>query len=398
MTRLDETKKVSERVFFPTYNRFSVAMVKGEGAYLYDTEGKRYLDFLSGIGVAILGHAHPDIAAAVCDQAKKLLHVSNLYFIPPQTDLAARLVEHTSLDRVFFCNSGAEANEAAIKLARKYAKETYGEGKYGIITLQDSFHGRTIATISATGQAKVKEGFAPLVEGFAHVPVGNFEALKQAVTDQTCAVMLEPILGEGGAVVLSDAYMRQVRQLCTEQDILLIVDEIQVGMGRTGKLFAHQWSGIEPDIMTLAKALGGGLPLGAMLAREKYARTLSAGSHGSTFGGNPVACRAGQVVMDYLCRKDFLAHVGEMGDFIRGHLQQMKSRFKFIEEIRGRGLIVGIKLSVPCKEIVNRALERGLLINCTQESVVRMLPPLIISEKEVEEMIDILTEVFGEVK
>ena len=397
MTQSDEIKAISGKVFFPTYNRFPSAMVRGEGACLYDAEGKRYLDFLGGIGVASLGHAHPDVAAAVCDQAKTLLHVSNLYFMPPQTELAARLIENSSLDRVFFCNSGAEANEAAIKLARKYAWEVYGEDRYEIITLQDSFHGRTIATISATGQPKVKEGFAPLLKGFVHVPAGDFAALKKAVTEKTCAIMLEPILGEGGVVVLDDAYLRQVRELCAERDILLIVDEIQVGMGRTGKLFAHQWSGIEPDVMTLAKAVGGGLPLGAMLAKEKYAETLSAGSHGSTFGGNPVACRAGSVVMDTLIQEGFLAHVLEMGALIREHMERLKARFAFIEEVRGRGLIVGAKLAMPCKEMVIKAFDRGLLINCTQESVIRMLPPLIISEKEVEEMVDILTSVLGEV-
>ena len=397
MSQSKKIQTLSDQVFFPTYKRFPSAMVRGEGPYLYDAEGKRYLDFLSGIGVASLGHAHPEVAEAICDQARSLLHVSNLYFMPPQTELATQLITHSSLDRVFFCNSGAEANEAAIKLARKYSRESYGEGRYEIITLQDSFHGRTIATISATGQPKIKEGFAPLLEGFTHVPAGDFSALKQAITEKTCAVMVEPILGEGGVVVLNNGYLQQVRQLCTDRDLLLIVDEVQVGMGRTGKLFAHQWTGIEPDVMTLAKALGGGLPLGAMLAKEKYAETLGAGSHGSTFGGNPVACRAGLVVMKHVTDEKFLDHILAMGDLIRARFNGMASRFGFIEEIRGRGLIVGLKLSIPCKEMVTRAFERGLLINCTQESVVRLLPPLIISEKEVEEMVDILTQIFGEI-
>ena len=397
MSQSKKIQTLSDQVFFPTYKRFPSAMVRGEGPYLYDAEGKRYLDFLSGIGVASLGHAHPEVAESICDQARSLLHVSNLYFMPPQTELATQLITHSSLDRVFFCNSGAEANEAAIKLARKYSRESYGEGRYEIITLQDSFHGRTIATISATGQPKIKEGFAPLLEGFTHVPAGDFSALKQAITEKTCAVMVEPILGEGGVVVLNNGYLQQVRQLCTDRDLLLIVDEVQVGMGRTGKLFAHQWTGIEPDVMTLAKALGGGLPLGAMLAKEKYAETLGAGSHGSTFGGNPVACRAGLVVMKHVTDEKFLDHILAMGDLIRARFNGMASRFGFIEEIRGRGLIVGLKLSIPCKEMVTRAFERGLLINCTQESVVRLLPPLIISEKEVEEMVDILTQIFGEI-
>ncbi len=397
MSKSATIKTTSDRVFFPTYNRFPSAMVRGEGAYLYDTEGKRYLDFLSGIGVACLGHAHPEVAAAVCDQAKTLMHASNLYFMPPQTELAERLVRHANLERVFFCNSGAEANEAAIKLARKYSQETYGEGRYEIITLQDSFHGRTIATISATGQPKIKEGFFPLLEGFVHVPAGDLDALERAITDRSCAVMLEPILGEGGVVVLDDGYLQQVRRLCADRDLLLIADEVQVGMGRTGKLFAHQWAGIEPDIMTLAKALGGGLPLGAMMAKESYAQTLSAGSHGSTFGGNPIACRAGMVVMDHLTDKGFLDHVLEMGGLIHARFNELASQYGFIEEVRGRGLIVGLRLSIPCKEMVTRAFERGLLINCTQESVVRLLPPLIISEKEVEEMVDIMTQIFGEV-
>ncbi len=398
MTRSEQIRETSEKVFFPTYNRFPSAMVRGEGAALFDAEGKRYVDFLSGIGVASLGHSHPEIVAAICDQAKTLQHASNLYFMPPQTELAESLVSNSSLNRVFFCNSGAEANEAAIKLARKYARETHGDECYEIITLEDSFHGRTMATISATAQPKVKKGFAPLLEGFVHVPAGDFAAMEQAVTEKTCAIMLEPILGEGGVVVLPDNYLKKVRQLCTDRDILLIADEIQVGMGRTGHLFAHQWAGINPDIMTLAKALGGGLPLGAMLAKEKYAETLGAGSHGSTFGGNPVACRAGLVVMRHVTDEKFLRHVLEMGDLIRARFNEMAGRFGFIEEIRGRGLIVGLKLSVPCKEMVTSAFKRGLLINCTQESVLRLLPPLIISEKEVEEMFEILEEIFGEVK
>ena len=397
MSRLEEIKEISGEVFFPTYNRYAAAMVRGESAYLYDTEGRRYLDFLSGIGVANLGHAHPEIAKMVCEQAKSLMHVSNLYFMPPQTELAHELVKHSSLDRVFFCNSGAEANEAAIKLARKYAQEVHGENRFEIITLEDSFHGRTLATVSATGQEKVKQGFAPLPEGFIHVPADDFDALEQAVSDRTCAIMLEPILGEGGVVVLSTPYLQKVRALCTERDIILILDEIQVGMGRSGRLFAHQWAGIEPDVMTLAKALGGGLPLGAMLAKEKYAPILSAGSHGSTFGGNPVACAAGLVVMKHVTDESFLANVIEMGDLIRARFKEMAGQFGFIEEVRGRGLIVGIKLSVPCKDIVAKAFERGLLINCTQETVLRMLPPLIISEKEVEEMFDILNNIFKEV-
>jgi len=394
MKRIEEIKEISGKVFFPTYNRYAAAMVRGEGAYLYDTEGRRYLDFLSGIGVANLGHAHPEIAEAVCEQAKDLLHVSNLYFMPPQTELAARLVENSSLDRVFFCNSGAEANEAAIKLARKYAREVHGENRFEIVTLEDSFHGRTMATVSATGQEKVKQGFTPLLDGFVHVPAGDFGALERVVSDRTCAVMVEPILGEGGVVVLPPSYLREVRRLCSERDILLIVDEIQVGMGRTGKLFAHDWAGIEPDVMTLAKALGGGLPLGAMLAKEKYAPILGAGSHGSTFGGNPVACAAGLVVVKHVTDENFLGHVQEMGDLIRARFNEMAGRFGFIEEVRGRGLIVGVKLSVPCKDIVAEAFEKGLLVNCTQESVLRLLPPLIISEKEVEEMFEILSNIF----
>jgi len=394
MKRIEEIKEISGKVFFPTYNRYAAAMVRGEGVCLYDTEGRRYLDFLSGIGVANLGHAHPEIAEAVCEQAKDLLHVSNLYFMPPQTELAAQLVENSSLDRVFFCNSGAEANEAAIKLARKYAREVHGENRFEIVTLEDSFHGRTMATVSATGQEKVKQGFTPLLDGFVHVPVGDFDALERVVSDRTCAVMVEPILGEGGVVVLPPSYLREVRRLCSERDILLIVDEIQVGMGRTGKLFAHDWAGIEPDVMTLAKALGGGLPLGAMLAKEKYAPILGAGSHGSTFGGNPVACAAGLVVMKHVADADFLGHVQEMGDLIRARFNEMAGRFGFVEEVRGRGLIVGVKLSVPCKDVVAEAFEKGLLVNCTQESVLRLLPPLIISEKEVEEMFEILNSIF----
>jgi predicted acetylornithine/succinylornithine family transaminase len=394
MTNFEKMKKASDRVFFPTYNRFSAAIVRGKGAYVYDSTGKRYLDFLSGIGVTGLGHAHPGIIEAICNQARNLVHISNLYFMPPQTELAVELTALAGLERIFFCNSGAEANEAAIKLARKYSNTTHGEGRTEIITLEGSFHGRTLATAAATGQPKVKNGFEPLPEGFFHVPPGDFEALNAAVSDKTCAIMLEPILGEGGVVVLPDTFLQKVRELCDERDILLIMDEIQAGMGRTGRPFAHQWAGITPDIMTLAKALGGGLPMGAMLAREKYAPILSAGSHGTTFGGNPVACSTGLVVLAHLKDEAFLENIRKMGDMIRTGLNSLKARFPFIETIHGRGLMIGMALSTPCGDMVQKAFEKGLLINCTRESVLRMLPPLIISEKEVNEMLEIVTSVF----
>jgi len=394
MMDFEKIKEASDKAFFPTYNRFPAAIVRGEGAYVYDSTGKRYLDFLSGIGVTGLGHAHPGIVEAICNQAKNLVHISNLYFMPPQTELAAELTALAGLERVFLCNSGAEANEAAIKLARRYSNTTHGKGRIEIITLEGSFHGRTLATAAATGQAKVKSGFEPLPGGFRHVPPGDFEALKAAVSDKTCAIMLEPILGEGGVVVLPDAFLQKVRALCDERDILLIMDEIQAGMGRTGRPFAHQWTGITPDVMTLAKALGGGLPIGAMLAREKYAPILSAGSHGTTFGGNPVACSAGRVVLAHLRDEAFLANVRAMGDMIRAGLNNLKGQFPFIETIHGRGLMIGMTLSTPCGDMVRRAFEKGLLINCTRDSVLRMLPPLIISEKEVNEMLEILTSVF----
>ncbi len=394
MMDFEKIKEVSDKAFFPTYNRFPAAIVRGEGAYVYDSTGKCYLDFLSGIGVTGLGHAHPGIVEAICNQAKNLVHISNLYFMPPQTELAAELTALAGLERVFLCNSGAEANEAAIKLARKYSNITHEEGRTEIITLEGSFHGRTLATAAATGQAKVKSGFEPLPGGFRHVPPGDFETLAAAVSDKTCAIMLEPILGEGGVVVLPDAFLQKVRALCDERDILLIMDEIQVGMGRTGRPFAYQWTGITPDVMTLAKALGGGLPIGAMLAREKYAPILSAGSHGTTFGGNPVACSAGLVVLAHLRDEAFLANVLKMGDRIRAGLNNLKEQFPFIETIHGRGLMVGMTLATPCGDMVRRAFEKGLLINCTRESVLRMLPPLIISEKEVNEMLEILISVF----
>ncbi len=358
-----------------------------------------------GIGVASLGHSHPEIVAAICDQAKTLQHASNLYFMPPQTELAESLVSHSSLDRVFFCNSGAEANEAAIKLVRKYARETYGEERYEIITLEDSFHGRTIATISATAQPKVKKGFAPLLEGFSHVPAGDFAAMEQAVTEKTCAIMLEPILGEGGVVVLPDDYLKKVRQLCTDRDILLIADEIQVGMGRTGRLFAHQWAGIEPDIMTLAKALGGGLPLGAMLAKAKYAETLGAGRHGPTFGGNPVAAAAATATLDLL-EEGLMQNAYEVGAFLREELAKLQADFPRLGDVRGRGLMIGLDFvkDPGTREedpelrdrVAEAAFAKGLLTLPAGPSTLRLSPPLVLSRAEAALAVELLGEVLRE--
>ncbi|MEI7905309.1 MAG: acetylornithine transaminase, partial [Candidatus Firestonebacteria bacterium] len=288
------------------------------------------------------------------------------------------------LDRCFFCNSGAEANEAAIKLARKYAKENLGEGKNEIITMRSSFHGRTMATLTATGQEKIQKGFDPLLPGFKYVEYNNLEALKVAVTEKTCAVMLEPVQGEGGVVIPADGYLKSVRELCDSKNILLILDEVQSGMGRTGKFFAYEHAGIKPDITTLAKALGGGLPLGVMLSSEKLAKAFSAGTHGSTFGGGPIVCAASLAVLNFMLKNNVLKNVNEMGAYFLLELNKLKAKHKIIKEARGLGLFCGLELTIPGKELVKKMLERGVLINCTNETVLRFLPPLIISRKHIK--------------
>lgn len=387
----------ADKYIMKTYGRYPLVPMKGEGCYLWDADGKKYLDFLAGVAVNNLGHCHPKVTAALAKQAAELIHCSNYYHIPQQIELAELLCGLSFADKAFFCNSGAEANEAAIKLARKYSREKYGLDRYEIITAISSFHGRTMATVSATGQEKVQKFFDPLLHGFRHVPFNDAQALKEAIGPCTCAVMLEPIQGEGGVVVPDAAYFQQVRRICDDNNLILIFDEVQVGMGRTGKMFAHEHFGITPDIMTLAKALAGGAPIGTMLATEKLARAFTPGTHGSTFGGNPLVTAAAVATIRAIMEEGVLNHCEEIGEYLMGELEALKHKFPgFIIDVRGIGLMIGVELSIPGGDIVKTALSRGLLLNCAQEKVLRFVPPLIVGKKEVDEMISILTGILQE--
>ncbi len=379
-----------------TYGRYPIVAERGEGCRLWDVDGKSYLDFLAGVAVNNLGHCHPKVVAALQEQAGKLLHCSNFYHIPLQIELAEWLCDRSFADRAFFCNSGAEANEAAMKLVRKHSREKYGEDRFEVITALASFHGRTIGTISATGQEKVKAGFTPLVPGFRYVPFGDPEAMRQAITPSICAIMLEPVQGEGGVNVPPPGYLKTVRDICDEFDLLLIYDEVQVGCGRTGTLWAYEQEGVAPDILTLAKALAGGPPIGAMLTTEELAKRLGPGSHGSTFGGNPLICSAALAAIRTIADDGVLDNCRAMGAYLTEQLEQLKGKYAFIKEVRGCGLIIGMELDIEGDELVKAAMERGLLINCTVGNVLRFLPPLIVSREEIDEAINILDQVLAE--
>ncbi|MHB1397247.1 MAG: acetylornithine transaminase [Trichloromonadaceae bacterium] len=388
----------SERVIMKTYGRYPIVPVRGAGCELWDADGKRYLDFLAGVAVNNLGHCHPRVVKAIQQQAATLIHCSNYYQIPQQIELAELLCAHCFADQAFFCNSGAEANEAAIKLARKYSRETFGPERYRIITAAESFHGRTMATVSATGQEKVQRFFDPLLHGFSHVPFNDLGALTAAISPETCAIMLEPIQGEGGINVPSVEYMRGVRQLCDEHNLLLIFDEVQTGLGRTGKLFAHEHFGVTPDIMTLAKALAGGAPIGTMLARAEVAAAFTPGTHGSTFGGNPLMSAAALAAVQTLLEEGLLDQAMSRGAYLTMKLNQLKARYPFVLEVRGIGLMIGMGLSIPGGEIVKTGHERGVLLNCTHDTVLRFVPPLTVSEAQIDEMIGILGGIFADIQ
>ena len=394
-----EMKKLlddSEHYLMHTYNRFPVAIRKGRGMKVWGTDGKEYLDFLGGVAVNCLGHCHPKVVIAIQKQAQRLIHISNYFHIESQTKLAKILVENSFADKVFFCNSGAEANEAAIKLARRYFKEVSGKNKFEIITALNSFHGRTLGTLSATGQEKFKIGFDPLVPGFTHVDFNDIGAIENAITKNTCAVMLEPIQGESGVKIPAPDYLGEVRKLCDRHGILLILDEVQTGMGRTGKLFAYEHSGITPDIMTLAKGLGGGVPIGAMLATDTVAAAFVPGTHGSTFGGNPLACSAAIATIDVLIEDGFiLDQCKRMGEYFKKKLEELHKEFpSIIAEVRGVGLLIGMELTRDGAPIVQACLERGLIINCTAGNILRFMPALIITEKEIDHLVDVLGQIF----
>jgi predicted acetylornithine/succinylornithine family transaminase len=377
-----------------TYARFPVAFVRGQGCRLWDADGKEYLDFFASLAVMNLGQCHPAVVKAVYDQVSTLTHISNLHHTIPQARLAELLCTNSFADKVFFCNSGAEANEAAIKLARKYGGDKR-DGRYEIITTLGSFHGRTMAAISATGQEKVRQGFAPHLEGFRYAPFDDLAATEAAISERTVAIMVEPIQGEGGVNVPQRGYLKGLRELCDRNGLLLILDEVQTGMGRTGKLFAYEHEGITPDIMTLAKALGGGIPVGAMLARGSVAESFNLGSHGSTFGGNAVACAAGIAVVNTLLG-GVLENCRVMGEYFMNRLLALKEKFSFIQNVRGSGLIIGAELDREGAAIVDACLKEGLLINCTVGKVLRFIPPLIVTKAEVDEGFAIMEKVLAQ--
>jgi acetylornithine aminotransferase len=381
----------------PTYGRLAVTFERGEGAWLWDDNNKRYLDALSGIAVCGLGHAHPAVHQAICEQSSKLLHTSNIYQIAIQEQLANKLAEKSGMDNVFFCNSGAEANEAAIKLARKFGHER-GVDKPAIIVTDKSFHGRTLATLSATGNAKIQKGFEPLVEGFIRVPYNDINAIKLALEQNAnvVAILVEPIQGEGGINIPASDYLNKIRALCDQHNLLMMLDEIQTGMGRTGKFLAYQHNGILPDVCTLAKALGNGVPIGACLASGKAASLFTAGNHGSTFGGNPLACSAALAVLETLDKDNLIISAETKGVAIISGLAELLHDNRHILDIRHKGLMIGIELDSVCTDLVKMALDKGLLINVTQEKIIRLLPPLIIDDMQIKLLVETLAMLITE--
>ena len=390
---------LTENFVAPTYKRFPLALVRGEGVKVWDAEDNEYLDCLAGIAVCNLGHCHPRVSTAIAEQAAKLMHVSNLYHIVPQSRLAELLCEISFAEKVFFCNSGAEANEAAIKLARRYGHEVLGDGVMRIITMHHSFHGRTMATITATGQKKVQTGYQPLLDGFDYVPFNDIDAVAATITKKTCAVLVEPIQGEGGVILPAPDYLSRLRTLCDERGVLLILDEVQTGIGRTGAFFAHQHSAMAPDIMTVAKALGNGFPIGAMLATDQVMRYFGPGSHASTFGGNPLAAAAALATLETLRDEEIVDKVVKTGAFLLKELKRLKQNFpEIIGEIRGLGLMVGVDLQVPVAQVVSACLKRRLLVGSAGDNTLRITPPLIIEEAEIKTLLRILTEVLTDVE
>ena len=392
----EELKDDAATYLMQTYSRQPISIARGRGAKVYDLEGREYIDFVGGIAVNVLGHGHPDLVQAIQRQAAQLIHTSNLYYTEPQVRLARLLVDHSFADRVFFCNSGAEANEAAIKLARRYGHERHGANRFEVITMKNSFHGRTLGMLTATGQDKVQKGFEPLMPGFAYAPFNDFSALEAMVNDQTAAIMLEPIQAEGGVYVADRDYLRRLREFCTQKDILLIFDEIQTGIGRTGTFFAYEQLGVKPDIMTLAKGLAGGVPIGACLATESVASAFTPGAHASTFGGNPLACAAALAVCRVLLEGRVLDHAKRMGEYLAKGLTDCKDRYRIVTDIRGLGLLQGMEVDTDAKTLVADALARGILINAANERVLRFVPPLIISQQEIDKLLELLSTLLNQ--
>ncbi len=397
MNRTESTEQIIEgykRYVVSTYNRTPVVMVKGQGCLVWDLDGREYLDLVAGVAVNSLGHAHPCVVDALNRQAKELIHTSNLYYTIPQLELAKRISDASFGGKVFFANSGAEANEAAIKLARRFGKAS--GGRYEIITMTNSFHGRTMATLSATGQEKIQKDFDPLLPGFKHVEFNNLSAVEEAINEKTCAIMVEPIQGEGGVNIPADDYLQGLRRLCDKHHLLLMLDEVQTGIARCGLMFAYQHYNIVPDVMTLAKGLGSGLPIGAMVASEKMADMLPPGSHASTFGATPLVCSAAIAVIDYILEQNICGHVKQMGEYFVAMLQELSEKYpSVIQGVRGKGLMIGMALKINGAGIVNECLANGLLINCTAGDVLRFLPPLIINKEEIDSAARILDGIIG---
>ena len=386
----------TEKYYLPVFSRNQIVLDHGKGCKLYDMDGNEYLDFLAGIAVNALGHAHPVLVNAIAEQAGKLIHCSNLYYTKVQADLAKTLAEVSGFDRSFICNSGAEANEGALKLARKYGHQK-AAGKQRIISAMHSFHGRTLATLTVTGQPKYQKGYEPLPTGFDYVEYGDIKALENLMGEDVCGVILEPIQGEGGVHVPSDEYLKQVRALCDKYDALLIFDEIQTGLCRSGKWFAWEYSEAKPDIMTLAKALGGGFPVAAFLTTERLAHVFAAGDHGSTFGGNPLACAAANASLKVMREENLAVKAAETGAYFKTQLEALQKKFPDkIMEVRGRGLLLGMELSKPGKPIVDACLQKGMIINCTAGNVIRLVPPLVITKAEIDALMAVFAEVFPE--
>jgi predicted acetylornithine/succinylornithine family transaminase len=385
---MDHLIDEAQHYLMNTYTRQPLVIHKGRGTRVYDPSGKEYLDFVGGVAVNNLGHCHPNVTVAFQKQAQRLVHVSNLYYTEPQVKLARLLVEHSFADKVFFCNSGTEAIEAAIKLVRKFSHEKHGPDRYEIITMEQSFHGRTLAAVTATAQPKYHKGFEPLVPGFRYVPYNDLKAVAQAVTGRTAAILVEPVQGEGGVRIPDEDYLPGLRKLCDEKGLLLILDEVQTGIGRTGRLFGYEHYGIEPDIMALAKGLGSGLPIGALLAKDSVARAFTPGSHAATFGGNPLVCAAAIATLEVMLEEGFvLDNCRRMGDYFVERLKGLQQRHSCVVSVRGQGLLVGMELAIDGKPIVQDCLEEGILINCTMDRVLRFVPPLIILKEEIDLLI-----------
>ncbi|MBI4971549.1 MAG: aspartate aminotransferase family protein [Candidatus Omnitrophica bacterium] len=385
--KTSDIQKLYEAYILPTYTTVPLCLVKGKGVKVWDIEGKEYLDFFPGWAVSGLGHCHPKVVTAIKEQSQKILHISNNFLNVTQARLAERIIKESFPGKVFFCNSGAEAVEGAIKFARKFGHES---GRYEIVTMKNAFHGRTLAAITATGQKKYLEGFEPLPEGFKQAEMNDLESVTKLIGPKTIAIMLEPIQGEGGINVASGDFVKELRKICDQKNMLLIFDEVQSGMGRTGKMFAFQHYGIQPDLMTLAKSLGSGVPIGALVVSNKVKNVLTPGTHASTFGGNPLVTRAALAVFDAIKNEKLLKNTQDMGDYLSRHLERLRHKFSFIKEVRGWGLMKGVELAIPGKPIVDECRASGLLINCTQDRVLRIMPPMTVKKKQIDHAMGIL--------